>query len=83
MARGFIMQIASWMEGGELEWAQATDYLIDIDQNIPSWLFEIMFLGEVKRAIRSVIKSWFGILGFSISDTMLGLWLFSLSVPFL
>lgn len=59
MARGFIMQIASWM-GGELEWAQATDYLIDIDQNIPSWLFEIMFLGEVKRAIRSGIKSWFG-----------------------
>lgn len=82
MARGFIMQIASWM-GGELEWAQATDYLIDIDQNIPSWLIEIMFLGEVKRAIRSGIKSWFGILGFSISDTMLGLWLFSLTVPFL
>lgn len=70
MARGFILQIDSWVGAGELEWAQVTDYLIDIDQKIPGWLIKIMFLGEVKRAIRSDIKFWFDIMGFSISDTI-------------
>ena len=43
-----------------------TDFLIGADQKIPNWLITITFLGEAKTAIRSGIKSRFGIM--SISD---------------
>ena len=44
-----------------------------LKQKIPDWL--IMLLGEVETAIRSGMKSWFGFLGFSTSDDILGLWI--------
>ena len=47
-----------------------TDYLIGVDQKIPDWLMTRVFLGEVEAAIRSGIKSRFGILGFSTSDAI-------------
>ena len=55
---------------GMLESAHETDYLIGVDQKIPGWLF----LREVGIAIRSGIKSRFGILGFSAGDAILGMW---------
>ena len=51
-----------------------TDYLIGVDQKIPDWLMKRVFLGEVEAAIRSGIKSRFGILSLSTSDAILGLW---------
>ena len=47
-----------------------TDYLIGVDQKIPDWLMKRVFLGEVEAAIRSGIKSRFGILGFSTRDAI-------------
>ena len=41
-----------------------TDFLIGADQKIPNWLIKITFLEEVETAIRSGIKSSFGIMGF-------------------
>ena len=49
-----------------------TDFLIGADQKIPNCLITITFLEEAKTAIRSGIKSRFGILGFSKSDATLG-----------
>lgn len=50
-----------------------TDYFIGVDKKIPNWLIKIVSRGEVETAIRSGIKSWFGFLGFSTSDDILGL----------
>ena len=54
------------------------DYLIGADRKIPDWLMKIAFLVKAGTAIRLGIKSSFGITGFSASDTVLGLWFFSL-----
>lgn len=40
------------------------DYLMGVDQKVPDWLMKIIFLGEFERAVRSGIKSRFGITGF-------------------
>ena len=45
-----------------------------LDQNIPDWPVKVTFLGKVETAIRPIIKSRFGTMGFSMSDTILGLW---------
>ena len=50
------------------------DYLLDTDQNIPDWMIKITFLGKVETAIGLGIKSTFGIMVFSRSDAILGLW---------
>ena len=52
-----------------------TDYFIGVDKKIPNWLIKILFWREVETAIRSGMKSWFGFLGFSTSDDILGLWI--------
>lgn len=59
---------------GRIERAHVTDWLIAVDQKVPDWLIKIIFLAIVKGAIRSDIKSKFGIMGSSTSDTILGLW---------
>lgn len=41
-----------------------TDYFIGVDKKIPDWLIKILLLGEVETAIKSDIKSRFGIMGF-------------------
>lgn len=49
---------------GEWKWRCAQLTLLMIDQKIPYWLIKIMFLGKDETAIRSGIKSRFGIMGF-------------------
>ena len=51
-----------------------TDHLIGVEHTTPGWLIKIIFLGEAETAIRPSIKSRFGIMGFSTSDAILGLW---------
>ena len=63
------MKIAPIFCGG-MERACVTDYLLGADQKIPDWLIKILFLGEAETAIRSSIKTRFGIMGFSTSDTI-------------
>lgn len=46
-----------------------------LDQKSSDWLIKIMLLGKVETTIRPGIKFRFGILGFTIGDTILGLWL--------
>lgn len=53
-----------------MERALVTDYLIDVDRKIPDLLIKIMFLEKIKTAVKSGIKSRFGITGFSTSDTI-------------
>ena len=65
--------VLGWVE----EEACVTDYLTGTDQKIPDWLIKVPFLGKVKAAIRSGIKSRLGFMGFSTSDAILGLWFFS------
>ena len=55
-----------------------TDDFTDVDQKIPDWLIKIPFLVKAETASRSRSKSQFGIMGFSTSDAILGLWFFSL-----
>ena len=50
-----------------------TGYLIGTDQKIPNWLIKITFLRKVETTIRLGIKSRFGVMGFSPSDTILSL----------
>ena len=52
--------------------------LIGVDQKISDWFIKITFLVKVETASRLGIKSRFGVTGFSTSDTILGLWCFSL-----
>ena len=62
-AEGFIMKIASsFYRGWKGPFGQIT--LLALDQKIPDWLMKITFLGEVQTAIRSGIKSRFGVIGF-------------------
>lgn len=77
-AKVFIMQIASFFYRGR----EGPYYrlLHDVDQKIPDWLIKIIFLGEDEIANRSGIKSRSGIMGFSTSDTILGLWFFFLTI---
>ena len=49
-----------------------TYYLIGADQKILNWLIKITFLVKVETAVKLGIKSRFGIMGFSIRDTILG-----------
>ena len=59
----------------EMERARRTQYHIGADQKlVPNWLIKITFLGKVETAIKSHIKSRFGIMGFSTGDAILGLW---------
>lgn len=51
-----------------------TDDLTGVERKIPDWPIKSLFLEELATAIRSDIKSRFGIMAFSISDTILGLW---------
>lgn len=67
--------VLGWVE----EEACVTDYLTGTDQKIPDWLIKIPFLGKVKAAIRSGIKSRLGFMGFSTSDVILGQWFFFLN----
>ena len=53
-----------------------TDDLLGASQKIPNWLAKIAFLGKLETASKSSIKSRFGVLGFSISDSIWGLWFF-------
>ena len=70
----FIMHIisSSWGAGWGMERVHMTDYLFGADQKIS--LVKITFLGKVEIATKSSIKTRFGIMGFSTSDTILGLW---------
>lgn len=34
-----------------------TNYFFGVDQKIPAWLMNIIFLGEVEAAVRSGVKS--------------------------
>ena len=58
-----------------------TGYLTGADQTIPNWLIKITFLGKVETTVRLSIKSRFGIMGFSTSDSILGPRFFSLTIP--
>ena len=59
----------------ETERAYRTHYLISVGQKlVPNWLIKITVLGKVETAIKSHIKSRFGIMAFSTSDAILGLW---------
>ena len=46
-------------------------YFFGTAQKIPNWLINFTFL------VKSGIKPWFGVMGFSTSDAILGLWVFS------
>ena len=72
------MQTTSSSFDRGMERTHVTEYLTDTDQKIPDWLIKIMSLGKVVTTVRSDIKSRFVVIGFSTSDTILGLW-FSLS----
>ena len=54
--------------------AHMTDYLTNANQKILDWWTKITFPGKAETAVRSGIKSRFGIMGFSTSDVILGLW---------
>ena len=49
-----------------------TDHLHDLDQKNSNWLAKV----KIKTAIRSGIKSRFGITGFNTSGVNLSLWFF-------
>ena len=72
-SKGFITEIASSSYRG-MEWSYVTDYLTGADQKTWDRLIKIIFLVKVETAIRLGIKSRFGILGFSTSDAIWGLW---------
>lgn len=59
-----------------------TDYFIGVDHKTPGWLNKVTFLGVTEIAVRSSIKSMFGIMGFNISDDILGLWFSSFILCF-
>lgn len=54
------MQIATFHGGWKGPMRQIT--LLVLDQEIPDWLIKVMFLGEAETAIRSDIKSRFGLM---------------------
>ena len=57
------------------------NYLIGADQKIPDWLIKTAFLVKMETAVTLGIKSRLGIMGFSISDAIWGLWVFSVTIP--
>ena len=59
-----------------MERTYVTYYLIGADKKIPNWLIKITFWRKIKTTIRLGIKSKFGIMSFSTSDTILDLWFF-------
>lgn len=68
------MQIASPFCGGWRGPKRQITLLVH-DQKISDWLIRIMLMGDVETAIRSDIKSSFGIMDFfCTSDAILGLW---------
>ena len=54
-----------------------TDYLIGTDYEVPNWWVKIPLLVKAETAVRLGIKSGFGNMGFSTSDTIWGAWFFS------
>ena len=52
-----------------------TGYFLDVDQEIQGWLNKIIFLRHVETAVKSGIKSRFGMV-FSTSDTIVVLWFY-------
>ena len=56
------------------------DFLTDADQNVPDWLVQTTFLGEVVMAIRLDIKSWFTDVGLSTGDSIWGLFFLLLTM---
>ena len=56
-------------------------YVTLADQKIPDWLIKITFLRKVETAFKLNMTSGFGVMGFSTSDAILGLW-FSLPWPY-
>lgn len=67
------MKIAFYCVGGyRVSVWQIT--LVGLDRKIPDCLIKMTFLVKVETAIRSGIKSRCGVMGFSISDIMWGLW---------
>lgn len=54
-----------------------TDYLTGTDQEVPNWWVKIPLLVKAETAVGLGIKSGFGNMGFSTSDTILGAWFFS------
>ena len=46
------------------------DFLTDADQKVPDWPVQTTFLGEVVKAIRLDIKSWFTDMGLSTSESI-------------
>lgn len=54
------------------------DDLIGSEQKIPDYLIKITFLATIQTAIQLGIKSRISFMGFSTSDAILGLWIFSL-----
>lgn len=59
------------------------DRLLVLPQKIPDWLIKFAFLGKGETAIGSGIKSRFSIITFRTTDTIWGLWFFSLTVVIL
>lgn len=59
-----------------MERAWVTDYLTSAEHKILDWLVKITFLGKDETAVRSNIKSKVGIMGFYMSNAILGLWFF-------
>ena len=53
-----------------------TDYLLNTDQKIPRWVTKIRFQGKFETIVGLGIKSRFGIMVFSRSDAIWGLWFF-------
>ena len=70
--KGFFMQIVSSSSGGGRgpTWNITSQVLT---RKTPDQLIKIVFLVKVETASRSGIKSWFSIMSFSPSDTILGL----------
>ena len=74
------MQIASsWGKRGTAGIdSPLENHFICADWKISDWLIKITFLVNVETTIRLGIKSRFGIMGLSTSDTIWSLWFFSL-----
>ena len=56
-----------------VERTHVTDHLIRAGQKTPNWPIKMTYLKEAEIAVRSNIKSRFGIMGVSTSNTILGL----------
>ena len=65
-----------FLGGWQVERVHMTGYFLDVDQEIQGWLNKIIFLRHVETAVKSGIKSRFGIMVFSTSDTIVVLWFY-------